>query len=43
MQSRKSLLRAHIVALVLDAEEVWHICAAYIACFGQWRANAIVI
>lgn len=23
MQSRKSLMRAHVIALVLDAEEVW--------------------
>jgi hypothetical protein len=25
MQSRKSLLRAHIIALVLDADEVCHL------------------
>jgi len=29
MQSRKSLLRAHIIALVLDAEEVYDLTTPY--------------
>lgn len=40
MQSRKSLLQAHIIALVLDAEEVY-MYVTYILRFGQCHTTMI--
>lgn len=42
MQSRKNLMRAHVIALVLDAEEVCHILSSFFAMTMPWANDCSI-